>query len=221
MDITIAHMDVRSVLIGPGGNRCVEGITGSWLGTLMAKARAASQILKVTGPVTLDWGNGFRRTLSPAGLNAEAGPTTPATRGRAGRKPSAATQAVVAAMQADAGAGRQRSRKEYLEILRQAGHLGSDNSGGLIINREAKRVFGKSLGREKGLKRKTSKSRTRRRRGPAPETVLLREKLNADKASGQLRDAKHYLGWLMDQPGVKLGLKPARPIVYRELRAAQ
>lgn len=185
----------------------------------MAKPRAAPQILKLTGPITLDWGNGFRLTLSPAGIDAGAKPIA-AARGP-GRKPSPATQAVVAAMQADAGAGRQRSRKEYLEILRQAGHLGSDNSGGLIVNREAKRVFGKSLGREKGLKRKASKGGMRRGRGPAPETVLLREKLQADKASGELRDAKHYLGWLMDQPGVKIGLKPARPIVYRELRAVQ
>jgi hypothetical protein len=47
----------------------------------------------------------------------------------------------------------------------------------------------------------------------------LRQKLAQDKAAGQLRDAKHYLSWLMDQPGTKLGIKPARPIVYRELRA--
>lgn len=186
----------------------------------MAKPRAAPQILKLTGPITLDWGNGFRLTLSPAGIEPGAKQTA-AARGRAGRKPSPATQAVVAAMQTDAGAGRQRSRSQYFGILREAGHTGSENSGGLIINREAKRVFGKSLGREKGLKRKASKSGTRRGRGPAPETVLLREKLQADKASGKLRDAKHYLGWLMDQPGVKIGLKPARPIVYRELKAAQ
>jgi hypothetical protein len=124
-------------------------------------------------------------------------------------------------MQADAAADKQRSRIEYLEVLRAAGHKGSDNSGGLIINREAKRVFGKSLGRQKGLKRQVSKGGKRRGRGPASETVLLREKLQADKASGSLRDAKHYLGWLMDQPGVKIGLKPAKPIVYRELRAAR
>ncbi|HUR25000.1 MAG TPA: hypothetical protein VM327_03175 [Candidatus Thermoplasmatota archaeon] len=49
--------------------------------------------------------------------------------------------------------------------------------------------------------------------------MLLREKLTHDKAAGNLRDAKHYLAWLMDQPGTKLGIKPARPIVYRELHA--
>ncbi|MHB1260453.1 MAG: hypothetical protein ACYC2H_01930 [Thermoplasmatota archaeon] len=124
-------------------------------------------------------------------------------------------------MQADAAAGKQRSRIEYLEVLRETGHKGSDNSAGLIVNREAKRVFGKSLGRQQGLKRRASKGGQRRGRGPAPETVLLRQKLAADKEKGILRDAKHYLNWLMDQPGVKIGLKPARPIVYRELRAAQ
>jgi hypothetical protein len=120
-------------------------------------------------------------------------------------------------MRADHHEGKMRSRAGYLTVLRDAGHTGSENSGGLIVNREAKRVFGRSLGRQAGLKRKPSKG-GRRGRGPAPATVLLREKLQADKASGSLRDAKHYLGWLMDQPGVKIGLKPAKPIVYRELR---
>lgn len=123
-------------------------------------------------------------------------------------------------MQADGVSGTIRSRAQYLTVLREAGHKASETSAGLIVNREARRIFGRSLGRQAGLKRKASEG-AKRGRGPAPETVLLRAKLQADKASGSLRDAKHYLGWLMDQPGVKIGLKPAKPIVYRELRAVQ
>src|SRR5687768_7361575 len=37
------------------------------LGKTMAKGRASPLVLKVTGPITLDWGNGVRITLSPAG----------------------------------------------------------------------------------------------------------------------------------------------------------
>jgi hypothetical protein len=169
---------------------------------------SAPQVLRVTGPITLDWGNGMRLTLSPA---ASLAPSTE-PRGRPGRKPSPATQALVAAMQTDGS--KPRGRLEYLRILREAGHKGSDNSAALIVNRESKRIFGKPLGRA------TEKRSVGREGGreASPATVILRQKLEADKASGELRDAKHYVRWVVDQPGVKLGLKQARPIVYRELR---
>jgi hypothetical protein len=46
------------------------------------------------------------------------------------------------------------------------------------------------------------------------------ERPNA-KAKGDVRDAGHYARWVVDQPGNKMGLKAAKPMVYRELRAAR
>ena len=90
----------------------------------------------------------------------------------------------------------------------------------LIVSREARRVFGQNLPRQKGLKRTRKPGKTRGRKASL-ETELLRAKIASDKAAGEVKDARHYLAWLMEQPGVTLGLKPARPIVYRELRAAR
>lgn len=190
---------------------------------MMAGHHATPSVLKLTGPITLDWGNGVRITLSPAGIEAEGAIQAASLgrpRGRPGRKPSPPTQALIAAMQSDQKNGITRSRSEYLAVLRDGGHNGSEDSGGIIVNREAKRIFGHSLGRRTDSNRRAFQG-GKRGRGPAPATVLLRKKLQADKATGSLRDAKHYLGWLMDQPGLKIGLKPAKPIVYRELRAAR
>jgi len=123
-------------------------------------------------------------------------------------------------MKGDALSGNVRPRSDYFSALRIAGHKGSDASAALIINREAKRILGKPLGRSrKASSAKSAPGKAGRKASPA--TALLREKLTKDKAAGALRDAVHYLRWVVDQPGVGLGLKQARPIVYRELRAAK
>ena len=118
-----------------------------------------------------------------------------------------------------ADAGKPRTRAAYLAVLREAGHTGSDHSAAVIINREAKRVFGGPLGRSRKAK-KTARGRKGGRQA-SPATTFLRAKLAADKADGGLRDAPHYVRWVVDQPGVKMGLKQARPIVYRELRTVR
>jgi hypothetical protein len=171
------------------------------------------RIIKVRGPVMLEFPNGTRLRIVPEPSKGAAKP-----RGKPGRPMSPATLKVRAAMERDHTAGRMADRAHYLELLRKAGHQGGEASAYVILNREAKMAFGRTLGRHKGLKRKV-RGGGKRGRQPAPETVLLRQKLAQDKAAGQLRDASHYLSWLMDQPGTKLGIKPARPIVYRELRA--
>lgn len=142
-------------------------------------------------------------------------------KGRPGRPLSPATVAMKGAMERDHRAGKTRDRAHYLGILREAGHKSSETSANLIVSREAKRVFGKSLPRQKGLKRVRKAGGGKRGRRASHETELLREKLAADKAAGGVKDARQYLAWLMDQPGVTLGLKQARPIVYRELRAVR
>lgn len=179
----------------------------------MPRRPSVGQVLRVTGPITLDWGNGTRITLSPDGLTTAPKPAL-AVKGRAGRKPSPATQALISMMAADTNAGRTRSRADYLAALRAAGHKGSDLSADVIVSREAKRAFGKPLGRKRG---KAVPRRGGRRSSSA--TVALRAKLQKDKADGGLQKAAHYVRWLVDH--AKIGLKQARPVVYRELRAAR
>jgi len=174
-------------------------------------------VMHLNGPVILDWGNGIRLQLSPVGSEARTLPALPEARvkGRPGRKPSAATQALQKAMAEDAQAGRKRSRDAYLQILRDNGHT-STTSAPAIIAREAKRAFGGTLGR----RRKTSrKGRRGGGREASPATAELRQKIVDDKAKGDVRDVPHYVRWLVDKAGI--GLKKARPIVYRELRRAK
>ncbi|HUR62422.1 MAG TPA: hypothetical protein VM286_08690 [Candidatus Thermoplasmatota archaeon] len=174
------------------------------------------RVIKVKGPLMLEFPDGTRVRIDPA--KAPKSVTAPA--GRPGRPLSPATVAMKAAMEHDKRAGKVRERTHYFGILRDSGHTGSEASAYLIVSREAKRVFGTSLPRQKGLKRARRAGGGKRGRRPSHETELLRGKMAADKASTGLKDARQYLAWLMDQPGVTLGLKQARPIVYRELRAA-
>jgi len=183
----------------------------------LAALMARPQVLKVDGPIILDWGNGMRLQIGP--VTATAGPVVALTApvGRRGRKPTAATVALIEAMQADRAAGAPRSTAAYVQVLRTADPKKSEGAAGQIVRREAKRIFGttpRSAAKAKG-------GRTGKRGGgrqPNPATVLLRQKLQEDKAKGDVRDATHYLRWIVDQPGVKIGLKGARPIVYRERR---
>jgi hypothetical protein len=87
-------------------------------------------------------------------------------------------------------------------------------SASLIVSQEARRVFGKNLPRD----RKAPTEPSARGRKPTPESLLLREQLQEDKEAGGLRDASHYVRWLVAQRGVDKGLKQLRPTVYRELR---
>jgi hypothetical protein len=179
--------------------------------------RATPKVLKVTGPIILDWGNGVQLQISPVGAPIEKAASAPAKPpGRPGRKPSPSTLALIQAMEADKAAGTPKSTQDYMAILRERDPGKSDMAARQIVMREAKRIFGQTLGRGKS----SAEGRPGRSRGrqPNPITVLLREKLAEDKSSGGLRDASHYVKWAVDQPGVKLGLKGVRPIVYREFR---
>jgi hypothetical protein len=109
---------------------------------------ASPRTIRVTGPIILDFGNGLRMQLSPL-PSGHAGADPVASGKRRGRKPSPATQALIDAMQADAASEAPRSRAEYLKVLEDAGHK-SATTASLIIAREAKRAFGKPLGRGKG-----------------------------------------------------------------------
>lgn len=186
---------------------------------MQAMPRSPSgHVFRVDGPIVLDWGNGFRLRISPEGAPPATGPA--ATRvGRPGRKPSAATLKLIQAMEADKAAGKPGSTQGYLGILMSADSKRSEGAARQIVMREAKRIFGATLGRRN--KRGGKRGRRGGGRRPNPVTVLLREKLAKDKEAGSLRDAAHYVRWVVDQPGTKIGLKGARPIVYRELRSAR
>jgi hypothetical protein len=119
-------------------------------------------------------------------------------------------------MQADAAAGRPRSYADYRDLLRKAGNR-SETSAQFIVAREAKRIFGRTLGRGGKGRRNAGKGGGGRK--PSPLSVMLREKIQTDKGGEGLRDASHYVRWLVDKAGI--GLKKARPVVYRELRAAR
>lgn len=184
----------------------------------MPKRSSQPTVIHLTGPIVLDFGNGLRLQIGPA----DAVPTRTtqaATGARRGRKPSPATAALAQAMQADASSGKTRSRQDYLQILREGGHQGSEASAGLIVSREAKRAFGAPLGR--GKKARKAKNGRGGGRAASLATTLLRTRLADDHAKGEVREAGHYVRWVLDQPGVKLGLKGARPMVYRELRVAK
>src|SRR5437868_3344066 len=173
----------------------------------MARARQPT-VLQVTGPVVIDFGNGVRIQLSPVGMAVPVSSATAhpmkdvvAPRGRPGRKPSPATVKLIEAMRADAAAGQPRTRTDYLAVLRGAGGPASDNAAGIIVNREAKRVFGAPLGRLAGIRRGKAGPRGR----GSPATAMLREKLAADKEKGDLRNAPYYTRWLVDQEGLQMG----------------
>jgi hypothetical protein len=187
----------------------------------MPRAKGAATVLHVQGPVVLDWGNGMRIQLSPVGAMGAAPIASAPSRKGAGRPPSAATLALREAMVKDAKAGHPRGRADYLALLKGAGGPASPNAAGIIVNREAKRAFGHPLGRGKGASKGARKGARRGGRQASPATAALRARLAEDAAKGALRDAPFYVRWVIDQPGVKLGLKGARPIVYRELRAAR
>lgn len=188
------------------------------------------KVIRLDGPVILDWGNGIRMQLEPvvapagARAKAERAPANAGAGGRRGRKPSPATQALITAMEADKAAGMQRQRAEYLGVLHGAGYDGSEAGANQILMREAKRIFGHTLGRrgpaKKSAKRKSAKKATEAEAGrrSSVATQLARGRVEADAAKGELQDATHYVRWLVRQEKANVGLKGARPIVYRELR---
>lgn len=170
-----------------------------------------AHVIQVKGPIILEWPNGMRLQLSPA----DAGDVRAAQSVRRGRKPSPATRALVDALQHDLKVARPRSYADYRAILRKAGHK-SEASAQFIVAREVKRTFGHLLGRRRS--KGTSNGRGGGRR-PSHLSVMLREKLQLDKDGDGIREAAHYVRWLVDKANV--GIKKARPVVYREIRAAK
>ena len=137
---------------------------------------------------------------------------------KAGRKPGPATQALIKVLQQDAASTHRQATDVYVGVLRRAGHEGSDDGARQIVAREVKRAFPNAL-RTKSAKTAAPIAPRKGGRQVRPEVSLVRAKIADDVARGQKREANHYVRWLVDQPQNRLGLKGAKPLVSRELRA--
>jgi len=143
-------------------------------------------------------------------------PRAPGT-GSRGRPPRPSTVELRTMLAKDAGAGHLKDAVHYLDWLAGKEPKVKRTTLQQTVYRELRAVGG---GRPAGRRRKASSGEGGRRgRAPHPATVQLREKLAKDKAGGGLQDAAHYIRWLVDKANI--GIKQARPIVYRELRGAE
>jgi integrase/recombinase XerD len=162
---------------------------------------------------------------------------------RKGRQPGLGTVKLREAMQEDAAAKRVRPRAEYLEILASGGAR-SAHAADQILNREAKRILGKPVGRQASganpsapvvvleprrkpapplvsLKEKptslppAASPPQSTGRPPNPMTVALRQRMADDSAAGRLRKPAVYVKWL--QGKTEVSLSGARQMVVKQL----
>jgi hypothetical protein len=159
------------------------------------------------------YGKGVSVAVRPA---AAAGRTArgraPGEGGQRGRPPRPSTLELRAMLQADAAAGHLKSSSEYIDWLVKQEPKAKRPTLQQTVYRELRAVGG---GRGRGRRGKGDGMRGRK---PNAATVQLRERLQKDKEAGNLRDAAHYVKWLVEKASI--GIKQARPIVYRELRSA-
>jgi hypothetical protein len=131
-----------------------------------------------------------------------------------GRPPRASTVALREMLARDAGSGRLKVSSHYIDWLSAQEPKSKRTTLQQTVYREMRSVAPKrGPGRRKGGKGGQAG------RQPHPGTVILRERLAKDRSGDGLQDASHYVRWLVDK--ANLGIKQARPIVYRELRAAK
>jgi len=177
-------------------------------------------------------GRGASVSLRPSG--AARGTGGGAGTGRRGRPPRASTVALRNLIQADMQKGNVKPARDYFEWLvrrdpevaeatarqvvyrelRLAGARPAPSSGGRR-GRPAKR------GRKGGRKAAAAAAEGEARRGrqPSEATRMLREQIQKDLQGGGVKDAASYVRWLVD--AADLGIRQARPLVYRELRASR
>lgn len=161
-------------------------------------------------------------SLVPLGNNGAkvASRATANGRGR-GRPPNPSTDQLRVMLRKDAAAGKLHEASHYIDWLSGIEKKAKATTIQQTVYRELRQVRGgkpAKRGRAGSRKAKGAKSDgSGPGRQPHPATLQLREKLSKDKP--ELKDASHYIRWLVDAAGI--GLRQARPIVYRELRAAR
>jgi hypothetical protein len=174
---------------------------------------------KTSGPTALTGkldlalpdGSVMRVQPGPYGKGISVTPLTRAAAGHSGkgRPPHPSTLALRERMARDKAAGRLRSASEYVAWVSSQDPKAPRAGLQQTVYREL-RVAGGA----KGRRRKAGGGA--RGRAPNPATLALRERLAKDRETG-LKERAFYVRWLVEK--ADLGLKKARPIVYRELRA--
>jgi hypothetical protein len=135
-----------------------------------------------------------------------------------GRPPRPSTLELRARLQQDAASGHLRRAREYVDWVAQRDPKASRQGLQQTVYRELRGVGGTRGKRgRRGRGARAPVKGGPRGRAPHPATVALRERLDKDKVAGALHDAAYYLRWVVEKSDI--GLKKARPIVYRELRA--
>ncbi|MEA3204217.1 MAG: hypothetical protein QOI63_1897 [Thermoplasmata archaeon] len=177
----------------------------------MAKPSAPTAL---TGKMDLALPDGsvLRLQPGPYGKGISVTPLARATPGASGkgRPPRPSTLELRQKVAADKAAGKLRPAGDYVAWVAQRDPQAPRAGLQQTVYRELRAVAG-----SKGRRRKAG---TPRGRAPHPATVALRERLSKDKEAGPLKEPAHYIRWLVEKSD--LGLKRARPIVYRELRQA-
>ncbi|MFO1532782.1 MAG: hypothetical protein ABR562_03650 [Thermoplasmatota archaeon] len=137
-------------------------------------------------------------------------------RGR-GRPPRPSTLELRVMLAKDAAAEGLQQSSHYIDWLVAKEPKVARTTLQQTVYREMRAVGAPKAGR-KG--RKAARAGTGARgRAPHPATLLLREKLAKDGAAGALQAPAAYIRWVVDKADI--GIRQARPIVYRELRAAK
>lgn len=187
-----------------------------WGGRTMADVRR----IRFTKPVHLVMKGGLTLEVSPGAqpgqfafvLHAPEPGAQPARRG-GGRPPSPATLKLRERLQADKEKGAVADTAAYIEFYRKAGAKATPQSAQQTVRREMRAVLGATRRPRSGARASSGG----RGRPAAKETLVLRERMEADIAKGVEHDTAYYTRWLVDQVR-GLGLKPARMLVYRERR---
>ncbi|HUR63910.1 MAG TPA: hypothetical protein VM241_05470 [Candidatus Thermoplasmatota archaeon] len=126
-----------------------------------------------------------------------------------GRPPRPSTLELRQRLAADKAAGKLRAARDYVEWVAARDPKAPRAGLQQTVYRELR-----AAGGAKGKRRKGGATRGRT---PHPATLALRERLAKDKEAGPLKEPGFYIRWLVEKSDV--GLKQARPIVYRELRS--
>ncbi len=134
-----------------------------------------------------------------------------------GRPPRPSTLELREKLKADGEAGAIHPTGHYLEWLLEKDDDLAEATARSIVYRERRAALEAYPGAEIRKGRRGRRGGETRGRKPSPATLKLRERLEADAREGSVQDPQFYIKWLIDQDK-EIGLKQARPIVYRERR---
>lgn len=192
---------------------------------------ASKERIELKGPLDVALPDGSTVTIRPGpygkgislvprgAATGRANPRTGSGNGR-GRPPRPSTLELRALLQKDAAGAGLKPAAHYIEwlvakepkvgrtTLQQTAYREIRAAGGAPRHNGRRKKAGKQEARGAGAGRK-----------PNEATTLLRERLHKDREAGGFQEPAAYIRYLVDKANI--GIKQARPIVYRELRAAK